>query len=89
MRGEQPRVIILRHGLLLFNRFEIDFFEVERFNQELRKLSESEYDWSRYRGASGLDAHPHPITVNEQGRLLSKSQVRSRSLWRPPGAPRS
>jgi hypothetical protein len=83
MNVEQPKVLILRHGLMLFDHFEVDWLEIHRFNRELRALGASEHDWSRYRGASGLDGSPHAITISEQGRLLTMSGVRSRTMWAP------
>ncbi len=88
MFDDQPKVVILRHGLLLFDQFEADQLEVNRFNQELRRLSAPEFDWNRFRGVSGLDLHSHPISINEQGRLLGASGVRAHSWW-PPGVSRS
>ena len=49
MNAEQPKVPILRHGLMLFNHFETDWLEVHRFNRELRNLGAPEFDWNCYR----------------------------------------
>jgi hypothetical protein len=88
MNAEQPKTIIVRHGLVLFSHFEADWLEVGHFNRELLRLSEPEFHWNRYRGASGLDAHLHPITISEQGRLLGASRIRSHPMW-PSGLSRS
>lgn len=88
MNAEQPQVIILRHGLLLFNHFDTAWLEVGHFNKELCRLSKSEFDWNQYRGASGLDMHCRPISISEQGRLLGASGVKAHSKW-PPGLTRS
>jgi Protein of unknown function (DUF3631) len=83
MSTEQPKVLILRHGLMLFDRFEADWLEVGRFNRELRDLGAAELDWNAYCGASGLEQSPHPITVSEEGRLLSSAGVKSHAMWSP------
>jgi Protein of unknown function (DUF3631) len=88
MNAEQPKVLIVRHGLLLFDHFEADWLEIGHFNQELHRLSEPEFDWNRFRGASGLDMNPRPISISEQGRLLGAAGIKSHSMW-PRGAPRS
>jgi hypothetical protein len=84
MNAEQPKTIIVRHGLVLFSHFDTDWFEVGHFNRELLRLSEPEFDWNQYRGASGLDAYLRPISISEQGRLLGKSKIKSHPMW-PPG----
>jgi hypothetical protein len=88
MNAEQPKVLILRHGLMLFNHFETDWLEVHRFNRELRNLGAPEFDWNCYRGASGLEMNCRPISISEQGRLLGVAKIRSHSMW-PPDVPRS
>ena len=84
MAAEAPEVIIVRHGLMLFNQFETDWLEVGRFNKELHRLSAPEFDWTQYRGASGLDMNHRPISIREQGRLLDAAGIRSHPMW-PPG----
>ena len=80
---DQPKAIILRHGLLLFERLEADVLEVGLFNRELHKLSEPEFDWNRYCSPTGINRGEHPISISEQGRLLAP-KVRSHPTW-PPG----
>ena len=75
---DQPKAIILRHGRLLFERLETDELEVGLFNRELRKLSEPEFDWNRYRGPTG-NQNEHPISISEQGRLLAPKSDRKRN----------
>ena len=84
MTDEQPKVIILRHGLLLFDQLRDRLARGRHFNKELHRLSEPEFDWNRYRGASGLDLDHRPISISEQGRLLARPEFRSHSMW-PPG----
>ena len=88
MNAKQPKALIRRHGLMLFEHFEAEWLEVGHFNQELRRLSAPEFDWNQFRGVSGLDMHPRPISVSEQGRLLSLSGIRSHTKW-PPGMSRA
>jgi hypothetical protein len=88
MSAEQPEALIVRHGLLLFDHFDAEWLEVGHFNQELHRLSEPEFDWNRFRGASGLDMNHHPISISEQGRLLGAAGIKSHSMW-PPGLPRA
>ena len=83
---DQPKAIILRHGRLLFERLETDELEVGLFNRELRKLSEPEFDWNRYRGPTG-NRSEHPISISEQGRLLAP-KVRSQTKWSTPRSQR-
>ncbi len=77
---DQPKAIILRHGLLLFERLDTDTLEVELFNSELRKLGEPEFDWNRYCSPTGINRSEHPISVSEQGRLLAP-KVKSHPTW--------
>jgi hypothetical protein len=84
---DQPKAIILRHGLLLFQRLEADVLEIDMFNRELHKLSEPEFDWNRYCSPTGFNRGEHPISVSEQGRLLAP-KVRSHPTW-PADVPRS
>jgi hypothetical protein len=83
---DQPKAIILRHGRLLFERLETDELEVGLFNRELRKLSEPEFDWNRYRGPTG-NRSEHSISISEQGRLLAP-KVRSQTKWSTPRSQR-
>ena len=55
---DQPQVLIVRHGRLLFERLETDGLEVGLFNRELHELSEPEFDWNRYRGPTGRPGPP-------------------------------
>ena len=82
MNAEKPKVVIVRHGLALFDQLDADKLEVGHFNKELRRLSEPGFNWNRYRGASGLDVNAHPISISEQGHLLRASGIRSHSSWR-------
>ncbi len=84
MSAEQPEILIVRHGLSLFDQFEADWLEVGRFNKELHRLGAPEFDWNRYSGVSGLDLDRHPISISEQGRLLSAAGIKSHPMW-PPG----
>jgi hypothetical protein len=86
--ADQPKILILRHGLLIFDQLEAEELERGHFNHELHRLGAPELDWTRYRGVSGLDSNPHPISVGEQGRLLGKSGVKSHPTW-PKGVPKS
>jgi hypothetical protein len=81
MAAELPEVIIIRHGLLLFDQFEVDWLEVGHFNQELHRLSAPEFDWNRYCGVSGLDLDRRPISISDQGRLLAAAGIRSHPMW--------
>jgi hypothetical protein len=63
---DQPKAIILRHGLLLFQRLEADVLEIGLFNRELHKLDEPGFDWNRYCSPTGFNRGEHPISVSEQ-----------------------
>jgi hypothetical protein len=82
---DQPQTILLRHGLLLFERLDADMLEIGLFNRELHRLSEPEFDWNRYCSPTGINRSEHPITISEQGRLLSP-KVKSHPTW-PRGVP--
>ena len=84
MSEERPEVLIVRHGLLLFDQLETEWIEVGRFNKELHRLSAPEFDWNRYSGTSGLNLDRRPISISEQGRLLGAVGIKSHSMW-PPG----
>jgi len=81
MAAERPEVIIVRHGLMLFDQLETDWLEIGQFNKELHRLSAPEFDWNRYCGASGLDLDHRPISISEQGRLLAAAGIRSHPMW--------
>jgi len=82
-RTERPQMILIRHGLLIFDVYELDQISSTRFNKELRRLDLPNARWTQYRGASGAD-HPHPLRVNEQATLLGKIGIESETCW-PPG----
>ena len=63
---DQPKAIILRHGLLLFQRLEADVLEIGLFNRELHKLDEPGFDWNRYCSPTRFNRGEHPISVSEQ-----------------------
>jgi hypothetical protein len=82
-RIERPQTIIIRHGLLIFDVYELEQISSVRFNKELRRLDLPDARWTRYRGASGAD-YPHPLRMNEQAELLKQVGVVSEVCW-PPG----
>jgi hypothetical protein len=68
-RAEDPAIVILRHGLAIFDLLEAERVKTTEFDKELRKLDRPEMDWSRYRGLGG-DQTEHPITAHERAELL-------------------
>jgi hypothetical protein len=88
MKAELPNLVILRHGLAIFDMLSIDEIEINKFNRELRRLDLPGINWSQYRGASGLESYARPIDMNQQGRLLASVGVKSHPAW-PPGPRRA
>jgi Protein of unknown function (DUF3631) len=82
-KAERPQIIIIRHGLLIFDVFELDQISSVRFNRELLRLDLPDARWNQYRGASGAD-YAHPLRLNEQAELLKRVGVASEICW-PPG----
>ena len=58
-RIERPQTIIIRHGLLIFDVYELEQISSVRFNKELRRLDLPDARWTQYRGASGADYLHH------------------------------
>jgi hypothetical protein len=85
-RAERPQIIMVRHGLAIFDTLGVDQIGSVRFNRELKQLDLPDARWTRYRGASGLD-YAHPIAMHEQAALLRKAGISS-SLIRFPEGPR-
>jgi hypothetical protein len=73
-RAESSEIVILRHGLTIFDTLEIERVKTTEFDKELRRLDEPGMDWSRYRGLGG-DDHEHPITAGERAELLRESSI--------------
>jgi hypothetical protein len=80
---EQPKVKILRHGLMIFEALELERIPSLRMNKELRRLDVPDATWNAYRGPSGGE-HIHPLNMNEQAELLEKSGIKAKGL-RPVG----
>ena len=78
-RRERPQTIIIRHGLLIFDIYELEQISSVRFNKELRRLDLPDAQWTQYRGASGAD-YLHPLRLNEQAELLRQIGIAIRSL---------
>lgn len=79
-RTERPRNILIRHGLLIFEVYELEQIGSVRFNKELLRLDLPDARWTQYRGASGAD-YPHPLRMNEQAELLRQVGIASEICW--------
>jgi len=79
-RIERPQTIIIRHGLLIFDVYELEQISSVRFNKELRRLDLPDARWTQYRGASGAD-YLHPLRMNEQAELLRQVGIASEVCW--------
>jgi hypothetical protein len=79
-RIERPQMILIRHGLLIFDVYELEQISSVRFNKELRRLDLPDARWTQYRGASGAD-YPHPLRMNEQAELLKRAGITSEICW--------
>jgi Protein of unknown function (DUF3631) len=88
-RAKQPRVLIIEHGLMIFDAYGLeqlsDVLSTTEFNRQLKHIDLRDAPWSRYRGAGGRQ-YPHPITVQEQADLLREEpgEFESHPHW-PPG----
>ena len=79
-RTERPQMILIRHGLLIFDVYELEQISSMRFNKELRRLDLPDARWTQYRGASGAD-YPHQLRMNEQAELLKRVGIVSEVCW--------
>jgi Protein of unknown function (DUF3631) len=82
-RAERPQIVLIRHGLLIFEIYDLDQIGSVQFNKELLRLDLPDARWTQYRGASGTD-YLHPLRMDEQATLLGKVGIRSMRI-RPPG----
>ena len=64
-QAERPEIVLIRHGLAIFDMLEIDAIRATRFHQELKRLDQPDARWTRYRGPSGMET-AHPITPGER-----------------------
>ena len=78
-KAELPEVVILRHGLAIFDLPGIGNITGPVFDRELLRLDMPGMNWRRYRGPSGLET-VHPITPGERGELLRKSGIETRTI---------
>jgi hypothetical protein len=81
-RAERPEIIIIRHGLAIFERLGVEQIEYKQFNSELKRLDLPDARWTRFRGVAGFDPG-HPIEFNEQGKLCQKVEIETKQLWTP------
>ena len=83
-RAERPQIILIRHGLLIFEIYELDQIGSVRFNKELLRLDLPDARWTQYRGASG-DGLSAPAPHGRAGRAAAgRSAFAPRACW-PPG----
>jgi hypothetical protein len=78
-KAESPKITILRHGLEIFDRLEVNMIGSIRFNQEIKRLDLPDARWTRYRGPSGMDL-AHPFEMNEQAALLKNVGIKSTKI---------
>jgi hypothetical protein len=83
-KAELPDMVILKHGLAIFDMPGIGNVTGPVFDRELLRLDLPGMDWRRYRGAGGGDT-AHPITPAERGDLLRVSHIEAKTI-RPSGA---
>jgi Protein of unknown function (DUF3631) len=82
--AERPQNVIIRHGLLIFEVFELNQISSVRFNKELCRLDLPDARWTQYRGARGAD-YLHPLRMNGQAELLRQVGFTSEVCWRNGG----
>jgi hypothetical protein len=80
--AERPEILIIRHGLAIFERLDVEQIEYKQFNRELRQLDLPDARWTCFRGVAGFDL-AHPLELNEQGKLLQKVGIETKQLWTP------
>jgi hypothetical protein len=68
-KSERPEIVMIRHGLAIFDALEIDAISGLHFDKELKRLDLPDARWMRYRGPGGTD-YAHPIAPNERAVLL-------------------
>jgi hypothetical protein len=78
-QAEDPAIVILRHGLAIFNLLEAERVKTTEFDKGLHRLDFPEMDWKRYRGPGG-DAFEHPITAHERAELLRESGIETKVM---------
>jgi hypothetical protein len=88
-RAERLEIVLLRHGIAIFDALGLHQIGTVEFNKELRRLDLPDAKWTRYRGASAVE-YAHPIEMYEQAALLSLVGIKSVTCWpsgkRQPGA---
>jgi Protein of unknown function (DUF3631) len=82
-RVEDPAIVILRHGLAIFDMLELTRVKTTEFDKELRRLDEPGGNWRRYCGPGG-DESEHSITASERADLLRESGIETKPM-RPVG----
>ena len=64
-RAERPQIVLIRHGLLIFEIYELDQIGSVQFNKELLRLDLPDANWTQYRGAA--DGLPAPTPDERTG----------------------
>jgi hypothetical protein len=85
-RAEHPKVVILRHAIVICETLELERIPSLRMNKELRRLDLADANWNRYRGPSGGE-YVHALTMSEQTALLKESGIEPKPM-RPLGGGR-
>jgi Protein of unknown function (DUF3631) len=78
-RIEDPVIVILRHGLAIFDVLEAGRVKTTEFDKELHKLDFPEMDWKRYCGPGG-DMPEHQISPKERADLLRESGIETKVM---------
>jgi uncharacterized protein DUF3631 len=76
-------IVILRHGLAIFEMLEVERIKTTEFDRELHRLDLPDANWRRYRGPGG-DEIEHRITPTERADLLRESGIETKNM-RPVG----
>jgi len=82
-QAKNLEVVILRHGLAIFEMLDVERVKVTEFDKELHRLDLPDADWRRYRGPGG-DELEHLITPKERADLLRESGIETKNM-RPVG----
>jgi hypothetical protein len=81
-KAENPKIVILRHGIEIFDTLKVDQIKSTKLNQELKRLDLPDAKWTGYRGSSDMEL-AHSLEMHEQAALLELVGIKSTRI-RPP-----
>jgi Protein of unknown function (DUF3631) len=82
-QAKNLEIVILRHGLAIFEMLDVERVKTTEFDKELHRLDLPGANWRRYCGPGG-DELEHLITPTERADLLRESGIETKNM-RPVG----